>query len=149
MSMAPTKQQVWDDLARIIAAMPENRKNPKMLKAPMDAAHWWTNIIERPNQYDAPRKIHVRDIDQSESWRWPYHENTIHLFKKFSAYPRAHQDTIIAAREDKIFWRGDEMCFFMQVIDETLKMRELGTEKYKKKAVARSKGLMADKTSRG
>jgi hypothetical protein len=46
------------------------------------------------------------------------------------------QQLVVAAREDGIFWRGDDYPAFVCVIDETEKMRNLGLIEYRRQARA-------------
>lgn len=135
MSNYPTLNQLDNRLATIFANTPVDKRPEQMPLDPNEAAEWWRNILEPPDQFSAPQRytIHGKDSENAYGFKWPYAETTTRFLKKFLHLPKPHQNTILAAREDKIFWRGDDIDFFMMVIDKTMIMREMGVEKHKKR----------------
>lgn len=109
------------------------------------AAHRWLDLIEKPNASEAPQKLSNEKTGRV-FFRWPYAERAVYCLLKYLALPAEFQKIIIAAREDGIYWRGDDFEFFRKVIDETITMRDMGREPYmaqarqKVGAVIRCKG---------
>lgn len=55
---------------------------------------------------------------------------------------------MVAAREDGIFWRGDELDNFYKIIDETEKMRTMGIAEYKRQALRSMRNLLNSVTGK-
>lgn len=105
---------------------------------------WYLKLLEKHKPEEAPRKVQARS-DKSKSggslWQWPYRDRVLFCLRKFKSLPEVEQQTIISARKDKIYWRGDDLDFFMRVIEETEKMREMGIDKYKAQAMKQLNGI--------
>lgn len=119
--------------------------------ASSEAAEWWVRMQEPPNpDYDAPRQVRVITNSDRNAYRWecPYHLRLAATLRRYVMLPPDHRELIEAAREDGVFWRGDEVKrgnkpgFFMRVYDETLKMREIGATRYIDES-RRENGLLA------
>ena len=65
-----------------------------------------------------------------------YAERIAYLFGKYLKMPKEMQDLIKGARAEEIFWRGDEQKFFINLVKETQKMREMGVSEYRKQALS-------------
>ncbi|WP_435310659.1 hypothetical protein [Primorskyibacter sedentarius] len=106
-----------------------------------DAVPWWINMQEAAGKHETPYRKAVLGKDGELVWMFPYIERLAYTLQQFLHMPHDAQKTIIAAREDSIFWRGDDMPFFTRVIHETLRMREIGLDAYK--AESRTKARAA------
>ena len=49
---------------------------------------------------------------------------------------------IEAAREERVFWRGDDIETYKRVYDETQRMRKIGARAYRAEAVGKLKKLV-------
>jgi len=54
----------------------------------------------------------------------------------------SEQRFIEAAREDRVFWRGDDLETFKLIYEETQRMRSMGAKGYRAKAMSGLKNLM-------
>lgn len=99
------------------------------------AVEWFLNLIEPEHRTERPKEQSSRKKDGG-TWLWPYAERVKYLLRIYLAAPRELQQVVVAARDDNIFWRGDDYPFFISVIDETEKMRELGFVEYRRQARA-------------
>lgn len=131
---SPVLSDLLGELAGLIVSVSADARHPKMPHGPMDAAKWWLTILEREHRSDIPRKV-PNMVKAGTHWEWPYRVEACHTLKIFIDSERRLQDFVLAAREDGIFWRGDDLEFFGKVVDETLKMREKGVERYRKDSI--------------
>jgi len=118
---------------------------------PNAAAEWWISMQEPPQPgWDDPRQAQVigsRDELGAHRWECPYHLRLAHTFRNFLALSDRDREIVEAAKEDGVFWRGEEVStkdgkpsIFIRVYDETLTMRKVGKEKYL--AEVRESGLL-------
>lgn len=129
----PTLRDLDDALVEVIGQMPEEHRQG-MPPGPLDCARWL-----RSHVLEAPQRITRRD--GSEAWRWPYLDRCLVLARRFLRLPAAEQRTILAAREDGIAWRGDDLETFMRIVGEHYRMRELGAQAYRAEALSQLRGL--------
>ena len=107
------------------------------------SADWFLKLIQPPQPEEAPR---IKNYKGDEWWDWPYEARAIFLFRKYMTCDEEFQKFIIAAREDNIYWRGDEPEFFYLVVKEHERMKEMGVEKYQQEALKKLKQV-TDKLS--
>ena len=65
-----------------------------------------------------------------------------YIDRKFWCMKPSEQRFIQAAREDRIFWRGDDIEDFKRVYEETQRARAMGMKKYRAEAIAGLKRLI-------
>lgn len=113
---------------------PKQRKWPQcMPHDPAEAARWWMGIVEPPKDYEKPR----RKKAESTTWVTPYTDRVVYTLVKFFKLTTEEQETVVSCREDKVYWRGDDIDLLMRVYDETMEMRRIGVEAYRKKALSK------------
>lgn len=133
---------IEDELMKVLGRFMAHKSLPVFMPpVPIDAARWWIDQQELPKPEDRPRQVSVVG-DEGVRWICPYHQRLCYTLAKFLTIPTADQRIILAAREENIFWRGDEMYFFMMVIDETQKMRKMGVAAYREEALKKMKTFM-------
>lgn len=113
-----------------------------MPQGPKDAARWWIGIQEPPKDTEEPREI--RKGGETVGFRFPYIERLMNNLRRFIELDHDKQRLILAAREDRIYWRGDDcetrlealdgMTPFELVISETERAREIGIDQFKGQA---------------
>ena len=93
--------------------------------------------------------VTMRSDREAQRWECPWQRRLLAAFTTFVGLPLRHREIIAAAREDGIFWRGDEVTdaagnpgIFIRMYDETLTMREMGASAYIQQA-RESDGLLA------
>jgi len=105
---------------------------------------WWLNLIEQQKSYEKPRKVSSNSSKPDKPvfhWVWPYAEKVKNLLIKYLQSDKKLQKLIQAAREDKIYWRGDDFDMFVNIINETELMRKIGIVEYKKQTKEKLKKL--------
>ena len=134
----PSFQQLEQELANIVMAA---RKKPeRMPESAFKAVSWFIRMVEPPGWGESLREKHVSDGRMA--WVWPYADRVKRLLDVFLKSEKRLQDLIISAREDKVFWRGDDFDFFIKVIAETENMREVGIGEYRKSSIKLIKHAM-------
>lgn len=126
LQVKPTFLDLESDIADIIRTQPHKGNV-------FDVVKWFVNLLEGQMSGEGIRE--VRTGKGQPYWLWPYAERMKRLTRQYYTLNNDFQQIIQAAREDEVYWRGDEMGFFMTVIDETEKMKSLGAVKYRKRAL--------------
>lgn len=62
--------------------------------------------------------------------------------QKFRRMRPSEQRFINAARDERIFWRGEDIETFKRIYEETQRMRSMGREKYRAEAMGRMRQLV-------
>jgi len=127
-----------------------------MPPAPTDAARWWIDMQEKPAPHEAPHRHPVaasNGRDEKPKYRWitPYTDRLRDNLRIFLTLTHEQHRLIIAAREDDIYWRGDDVehrnkyldgrTAFENVIYETERMRKIGVDAYKAEALQRMRKM--------
>lgn len=103
-------------------------------------ARFWVAHQEPPTRADTPHLTPSASQSGKSSWRAPYIERLALTLAQFLTLPATDQQYVIAAAEDKIYWRGDSMEFFVKVIGEYQKMG--GDPSYREKSIAAAKKFL-------
>jgi hypothetical protein len=95
----------------------------------MEALEFWKYLFdpEGRTEHQFPVKNTVE---------WPYANRLIYLARKFIKLSDHDRDFIQMARNQKVFWRGDDIKHFDLIVEETLDFRSLKPdekERYKKR----------------
>lgn len=69
-----------------------------------------------------------------------------YLEAKLRRQKPSEQQFIRAAREDGVYWRGDQIEFFREVYSETFRMRSMGARKYRAEAIDKLRALIGGTT---
>jgi len=132
------------------------RRPQAMPPAPTDAARWWIDMQEKPAPHEAPHRHPVaasNGRDEKPKYRWitPYTDRLRDNLRIFLTLTHEQHRLIIAAREDDIYWRGDDVehrnkyldgrTAFENVIYETERMRKIGVDAYKAEALQRMRKM--------
>jgi len=110
----------------------------EMPRSVVEAAAWWVWMQEIPTQSDSPRRVSISG-GSGQRWECPYHRRLEHTLRKFMGMRHEERHTILVAREEKIFWRGDEIHFFRRLIEETTRARKIGPSQYREEAISKMK----------
>ena len=131
---------VEDDLIKVLGRYMAYHKLPDFMPpAPVDAARWWMEQQEQPKDDERPRQTSIHG-GEGRRWICPYHMRVSYTLEKFlNQMTEKERRIIMAAGDDNIFWRGEEMDFFMLAIEETGRMRKMGTEAYRIEAIDKMK----------
>lgn len=105
-------------------------------------ANWWQDMQEKPTALDKPHKVSVPGKDEYR-WESPYIRRLSQTLTKFLSLNENDQRLIIAAKEEGVYWRGDEINFFMKVVSETQRMRKMGVQKYREESIGKLKKFVS------
>ena len=62
--------------------------------------------------------------------------------QKFRRMKPSEQRVIEAARDERIFWRGESIEDFKRIYEETQRMRQIGPQAYRAEAMGKLKALV-------
>lgn len=136
----PTIEDLTDQLAATLLAWKNPRPYWLNTVEPRKAAEKWLSVLEPHRKRDAPERT-------AKGWRWPYADRVEYCLQRYLRLSFEDQKTVIAAREDKIFWRGDDIQLFATIIHETLRMREVGRDEYMREVRQRIRSIQTKITS--
>lgn len=136
----PTTHDADEAIAEAIGTIPEETRTAAgSPPAPIDAARWLRNhVLESPQREESPRRT-----AKGEGWVWPYIDRAALHGRMFYALSEIEQRYLLVAREDGIVWRGDDMEFFRLVVDEYMRMRDMGLDAYRAEAIRRLRAVGA------
>jgi len=121
------------DMVQVLRTSSSDHPTHGIPKDENAAIDWFMRLVEPEHRTERPQEIRNKS---GQSWRWTYADRVLYLLRKYLVAPLELQQLVVAAREDGIFWRGDDYPFFVCVIDETEKMRDLGLVEYRRQARA-------------
>ncbi len=139
-SPEPSFHGLQADLLGIIESHRNSRKKayPSTVPAnPASAVDWFIKLMPGQKHNEAARERST--LKGKKYWSWPYADRIKYLVRAFFNADQDAQNLIIAARHDRIEWRGDGLDFFANVIDETEQMQNMGIVGYRKHAIAEMK----------
>lgn len=140
---------VFDDLTNQIAeTIRISRQSLKLATNPFEAAQQIIELFEKQaNDEKVTLKTTLSKTGTVKKiFVWPYAERVKYLLLKFLSSDHRLQNLIVAAREDNIFWRGDEFDEFVTLIDQYEKMRSMPKGKYRKQSFREMRGFIESKT---
>lgn len=132
------QHSIEERVSRLFAA--NVRRLTRALGATPDAmAREFMNLLEQRADDEQARSIakgeKVRTID-------PYADRVLQYAIRFLGFTPAEQETVITGMRDGIPWRGDDMAFYLRVVEETEAMREMGVAAYRQRALGMLRGAM-------
>ena len=125
---------LMETLIELITEWKYNRQTwgYNMPPLPEDAANWWKDVMQ-PDP-----KANECAHQQNGHWVFPYLDRLVSTLKAYVLLPLTDQKIIFGCAEDGVHWRGDNLDFFFHnersIYNETMRMRELGKDEYKKSA---------------
>lgn len=131
--------KIEESLCLVIAERLARKGLPhEMPQVPIEVAGWWMTMQEAPGPFDNPHRVPLMGGD-GYRWECPYHRRLEYTLRKFMDMKPDERRMIVAAREDRVYWRGDDIWFFMHVIGETTRMRGMGVATYREESLKRMK----------
>lgn len=127
-----------DELIKIIS---KHRELPLCIPIrPIDAANWWVDMQEPMSKYERPRQVATSGKD-SLRWDTPYINRICINLRKFLMLKKPDHDFIVGAKDDGVWWRGDDMRFFHGLYDEAMMQKDIGKDRYRKRVKTAMRGL--------
>ena len=135
-----SRETLEDDLTKFFASrMPEVRT---LSPSPKGAAVRFLGLLEKPNDREVPQVVGVPGKRDAQRILDPYYDRVWHCAKRFVRLPAGPQQTIIE-NAGRCPWRGDDVEFYVKVVEETDRMHEMGVEAYKAQAMAQLRSIIA------
>lgn len=120
--------------------MRRGRIPPRAPLKAADLATWWMNHQPPRDKHEYPRQLPVPGKETRQRWHDPYLERVTLTLQKFLLLEHDQQRYILAAWEDGIAWRGEDVVeryeqlegrtLFENIVHETERMREIGRDAY-------------------
>lgn len=111
----PTPEEVIDQYLKIT-----KRPVPKMF--PTDgfqaARYWMAHQLPADNFSEAATPPTVK----GGTWETPYHDRLLYTLKRFLKLKTVQQVYVIEHIEQGIPWKGDDISFYTQIVEEQAKM---------------------------
>lgn len=119
--------EVVDVLAEIASRWLDSnfvhKADPRIPRNPRDLAVWWIKNQSPPHErFDRPTQESKRD-GSGAFWKTPYIDRLRYTLNAFLRLDKGFQGLIIAATEDRIFWRAESREIFLAIIAEHEKMK--------------------------
>ena len=102
-----------------------------------DCAVWWMEQMQEP-EYRGETKIRSGGdgTDQAPNWDCGYPVRVRSSLLRFLALTEQERKFVVGARQDGIFYRGEAMAHFVDIVEETMRQKEMGAESYRLAAVS-------------
>ncbi|MCB1723230.1 MAG: hypothetical protein KDJ39_06000 [Gammaproteobacteria bacterium] len=124
------RQAVHDVLQAYLSNTQQAQFPPPMPATIGKCVQWWIEEMQEPeSKFEHPHTISVAGKDATR-WEYPYQLRVIVNLRKFLRIPRRGKEFIVRGREDGVYWRGEDGRMFLSVVEETFKMRQMGTQEY-------------------
>ena len=127
----PVLSELRAVVAQVLRTTSSDHPIHRMPKDENAAVDWFLRLIEPEHRTERPQEIRTKT---GAYWRWPYADRVVYMLRGYLAASESLQRLVVAAREDAIYWRGDDEPFFIGVINETEKMRAMGLDEYRRDA---------------
>ena len=114
------------------------------VKDPDKHVEWFIDLLEPERKEEHPKQVQVVGNGREDNgyrWVWPYALRVKGCLLKYLTLSNDDKKIVMAARADNIFWRGDDIKLFMDVVEETMIMREIGVTAYRKQCLGKMKNL--------
>ena len=95
-----------------------------------------------------PERDHEKQYrNKTSRWCWPYGDRINYCLGAYLLLDKTFQETIRAASVNEIYWRGEPLGQFMDIISETMRQREIGLEAYRAEGKLRLQGMRFNKNN--
>jgi len=140
-SVYPTIENIWAVLIGEINGCLRKR-HPSQPIEPQEASKWFMAILDRSTQSEGPQRVSTRN-GEAYHYIWPYLSRCRAHVNMFLHATREHQDYILAAYDDGIRWRGENLDELRGVVNEFYEMRKIGVAEYRKQSIAKLKAYLS------
>ena len=134
------ENRLFDELSKIgLDRLPELPQHMPQ------AIEYWIKFNEPYDVYtEKPRLVPVQGKEDKARWMLPYLDRLVYTLRKFANLTSKDRQIVIAGViEEKVPWRGDDLDFYLKVVDESLKMRKIGVDAYRKEAIKKMKAYFS------
>ena len=130
----PSMSQVMDELRQMFAAHGLDTQ----------AVRWFVSACIPPYNadYERPSVVSVAGDRNATRWLTPYRDRVVDCARTYLAMGKEDAAKLHAGVEDGVRWRGEPISQYLAIYRETMRMREIGVEAYRKQAVMLLKGAL-------
>ncbi len=109
---------------------------------PRLAAARFIQLMEPRKEGEEAREVAVRGRDGMRIDD-PFERRVLDCARRYLALSPGEQQTVVTGiTEDRVPWRGDDIAFYLHVVGETHRMREMGVDAYRAQALRQMRGLL-------
>lgn len=127
------RQAIHDVLQRYLDAKQQIGFPEPLPPTMAECVDWWIRTMQEPERwYERPHSVGVVGRQSASRWEYGYQIRLVQNLERFLRLSVKDRRMIVAGREDGVFWRGEPVAFFVQVVEETMRMREMGAREYAK-----------------
>lgn len=121
-----TVDELEHEVALALSGTPAARWPSAAPRDPIIAARWLLRLLEPQQREEQPQQRTQRD--GSSVTIWPYGTRVLHQARRFLSLPEGVQQFIIAAAQDEIHWRGEDIESFQRVAQNARALRTAGRD---------------------
>ena len=102
------------------------------------AKYFWTDVVGpyRP-QYEQPHVVPIQGLNNAVRWVEPYRERLMLCLDVYLGLSESDRKTLHAGVEDGVKWQGEPMTQYVDICNETMKMRSMPKGDYMRDAIER------------
>lgn len=136
---APTKERLWDDLRDLFHECHHTTEQ----------ARYFVQAICSPYdpRHEKPYRRPVAGAMNNQRWEEPYRARLMQCAAIYLRMSQQDRSMLHAGAEDGVYWRGEPVSQYVDIVDETLLMRQMGLRPYRTEAAQKLNAVLAGKPS--
>lgn len=122
-SSAPTKEVLWHNLRDLFSSQGFDT----------EFARYFVREVCSPycEKLEHPYRKPVSGSTDLQRWEEPYRERLMQCASVYIRMSDADRRMLHAGAEDGVKWRGESIRQYVDICNETMRMREIGVDKYR------------------
>ena len=112
----------------------------------LEFARYWVALNSKPDaEREAPHEVATIAKDGTR-WICPYHNRLMATLRAFALMSPADRKIVLAGiQNEKVWWRGELVKHYLNIVNETKRMRTIGIKAYREAAMKSAKKVLAEK----
>ena len=132
----PSKEALWQDIRVMFAESGYSTEQ---------ARHFVQSVCSPYNpKFERPFRVNVHGPGKVDVQRWqePYRERLMQCIALYLRMSESDRNMLHAGVEDGVKWRGEPIAQYVDIVNETLTMREIGLDAYKQRNAEKLAGIL-------
>lgn len=97
------------------------------------AKYFWTEVCPPYNpKYEQPHMVAVQGAQNSTRWVEPYRMRIMQCLESYFAMSANDRTLLHSGVEEGVKWKGEPIAQYLDTCSETVRMREVGLDAYRK-----------------
>lgn len=120
---APSKEVLWNDLRNLFAECGYSTEH----------ARFFVQSICSPYnpRFERPYRVAVAGNLNGQRWEEPYRSRLMQCAAIYLRMSETDRKMLHAGAEDGVHWRGEPIRQFIDIVNETMHMRQIGVAEYR------------------